>query len=99
MPILSSVISDFMDKSRNLCNRLRSPEAVNVSTADLNLLREQLKVLDSQVTHVLNQKNTQVAQAKSMPTPSDSTAYSLKNSLPPRPINLVTLPSQLRVDA
>jgi hypothetical protein len=76
MPILSSVISEFMDKSRNLCNRLRSREAVNASTADLNLLREQLKVLDSQVTYVLNQKkNTQVAQAKSMPTGSDSTAY------------------------
>jgi hypothetical protein len=75
MPIVSA-ISEFMEKGRNLCNRLRSPEAVNASTADLNLLREQLKVLDSQVTHVLNQKkNTQVAQAKSMPKASDRTAY------------------------
>ena len=60
MPILSSVISEFMDKSRNLCNRLRSPEAMNASTADLNLLREQLRVLDFQVSSVLNQKNGQV---------------------------------------
>ena len=55
MPIVS-VISGFMEKSRNLCNRLRSLEAVNVSAADLNLLREQLKVLDSQVCSVLDQK-------------------------------------------
>ena len=57
MPILSSAISEFMEKSRNLCHRLRSPEAVNASAADLHLLREQLKVLDSQVGNVLNQKN------------------------------------------
>jgi hypothetical protein len=60
MPIVSA-ISEFMEKSRNLCNRLRSPDAVNVSTADLSLLKEQLKVLDSQVSSVLNQKkNAQV---------------------------------------
>jgi hypothetical protein len=55
MPIVSA-INEFMEKSRNLCNRLRLPEAVNVSTADLRLLREQLKVLDSQVSNVLDQK-------------------------------------------
>jgi hypothetical protein len=51
-----STISEFMEKSRHLCNRLRSPEAVNVSIADLGLLKEQLKVLDSQVSSLLNQK-------------------------------------------
>ena len=55
MPIVSA-ISEFMEKSRNLCNRLRSPEAVNVSTADLTLLKEQLNLLDCQVSSVLNQK-------------------------------------------
>ena len=60
MPILSA-ISEFLEKSRTLCNRLRSPEAFNVSTADLSLLKEQLKVLDSQVSSVLNhKKNAQV---------------------------------------
>jgi hypothetical protein len=75
MPIVIA-ISEFMEKSRNLCNRLRSPEAVNVSTADLNLLREQLKVLDSQVSHVLEQKNNgQVIKTKSL-TPPPSTRFS-----------------------
>jgi hypothetical protein len=75
MPIVSA-ISEFMEKSRNLCNRLRSPEAVNVSTADLNLLREQLKVLDSQVGHVLEQKNNgRVTNTKPLTTPP-STRFS-----------------------
>ena len=72
MPIVS-VISEFMEKSRNLCNRLRSLEAVNVSAADLNLLREQLKVLDSQVCSVLDQKkNGQVTKTKSLTTASSN---------------------------
>lgn len=73
MPILSSVISEFMDKSRNLCNRLRSTEAVNASTADLVLLREQLQVLDAQVRIVLSQKNGEVSKPKSVTTGSSNT--------------------------
>ena len=74
MPILSSVISEFMDKSRNLCNRLRSPEAVSASTADLNLLREQLKALDFQVSSVLeDKKNGQVNKQK--PTAARDTCF------------------------
>lgn len=67
MSILSA-ISDLMQKSRNLSHRLRSTEAASVSTADLTLLREQLRVLDSQVSTVLNQKNRQVSKSKSLTT-------------------------------
>jgi hypothetical protein len=64
MPILR-VMSDFMVRSRDFYNRLRSPEAVNLSTADLNLLREQLKALESQITNILNQKkNGQLSKAR-----------------------------------
>ena len=64
MPILR-VMSDFMVRSRDFYNRLRSPGELNLSTADLNLLREQLKALESQITNILNQKkNGQLSKAK-----------------------------------
>ena len=64
MPILR-LMSDFMVRSRDFYNRLRSPEAVNLSTADLNLLREQLKALESQITNILNRKkNGQLSKGK-----------------------------------
>ena len=64
MPILSSVISEFMERAETSVTVYGHRESMRISTADLSLLKEQLKVLDSQVGSVLNQKSGQVSKPK-----------------------------------
>ena len=55
MPILQ-VVADFMVKGKDLVQRMRSPEGVMLSMADLQLLKDQLQILDNEITQLMNHK-------------------------------------------
>ncbi|HJT21318.1 MAG TPA: hypothetical protein VJ746_12655 [Nitrospira sp.] len=55
MPILH-IMGDFMDKGRELYQRMRSSDGATISMGDLLLLREQLHLLDIEAVNLLNNK-------------------------------------------
>jgi hypothetical protein len=53
---LMSLVSEFLRKGKELCVRMRSPEGLTLSRADLEVLRDQLHVLHSEAVNLLSQK-------------------------------------------
>ena len=56
MPLMQ-LVSEFLLKGKELCQRLRSTEGTTLSRGDLHLLREQLQLLDTEAANVLNKKD------------------------------------------
>ena len=54
---LMSLVSEFLRKGKELCQRMRSPEGTTLSRADLQVLRDQLQLLHSEAVNLLNQKD------------------------------------------
>ncbi len=54
---MMQVVSEFLLKAKGLSKRMRSPEGMTLSTADIHLLREQLRLLDAEAVSLLNKKN------------------------------------------
>ena len=50
------VVSDFLLKGKELYQRMRSSEGMSLSTGDLQVLREQLQLLDTEAVNLLNKK-------------------------------------------
>ena len=55
MPLMQ-LLSEFLLKGKDLCQRMRSPEGTSLSKGDLHLLKEQLQVLHTQAVNLLKQK-------------------------------------------
>jgi hypothetical protein len=55
MPLMQ-LVTEFLLKGKELCKRLRSTEGTTLSKGDLQLLREQLEVLDTEAANLLEQK-------------------------------------------
>jgi hypothetical protein len=53
---LMPLVSEFLRKGKELCQRMRSPEGVTLSRADLLILKDQLQLLHSEAVNLLNQK-------------------------------------------
>jgi hypothetical protein len=54
---MMQVVSDFLIKAKELSQRMRSPEGKTLSTGDLHILREQLRLLDAEAEILLSKKN------------------------------------------
>lgn len=64
---LQATINDFVNRSRELCHRLRSPESGTVTVVDLHVLRAQLHLLTNEVVTL---QHLQKVQSKE-PEPSE----------------------------
>jgi hypothetical protein len=53
---LMSLVSEFLRKGKELCQRMRSPEGTTLSRADLEVLRDQLHLLLNETVNLLGQK-------------------------------------------
>ena len=53
---LMSLVSQFLLKGKELCQRMRSQEGTTLSRADLQVLRDQLQLLHSEAVNLLKQK-------------------------------------------
>jgi hypothetical protein len=53
---MMQVVSEFLLKTKDLYQRMRSPEGTTLSTADLQVLREQLRLLDAEAATLLKKK-------------------------------------------
>lgn len=54
---MMQVVSDLLIKAKELSQRMRSPEGMTLSSGDLHILREQLRLLDAEAEILLNKKN------------------------------------------
>ena len=55
MPIMH-LVSEFLLKGKELYQRMRSSEGENLSSGDLELLKEQLQLLHHEAANLLNRK-------------------------------------------
>ena len=53
-----SLVSEFLCKGKELCQRMRSPEGATLSRADLQVLKEQLRLIHSEAVNLLGRKET-----------------------------------------
>jgi hypothetical protein len=53
---LMPLVSEFLRKGKELCQRMRSPEGTTLSRADLELLKDQLHHLHNEAVNLLSQK-------------------------------------------
>jgi hypothetical protein len=53
---LMQLVTEFLLKGKELCQRMRSPEGTTLSRADLEVLRDQLNLLYHEAVTLLSQK-------------------------------------------
>ena len=53
---LMQLVTEFLLKGKELCQRMRTQEGTTLSRADLEVLRDQLHVLHNEAVNLLNQK-------------------------------------------
>ena len=55
-----ALLSEFLQKGKELCQRMRSPEGATLSRGDLEVLREQLHLLHSETVNLLIRRSHKI---------------------------------------
>jgi hypothetical protein len=50
------LVTEFLLKGKELCQRMRSPEGTTLSRADLEILKDELHLLHHEAVNLLSQK-------------------------------------------
>jgi hypothetical protein len=53
---LMQLVTEFLLKGKELCQRMRSPEGTTLSRADLEILKDELHLLHNEAVNLLSQK-------------------------------------------
>ena len=62
---LRAAISDFVNRGKELCHRLRSPESSTVTAVDLHVLKAQMHLLNSEIVSLQTRQNVHTKKFES----------------------------------
>jgi hypothetical protein len=64
---LMTLVSEFLGRGKELCKRMRSQEGTTLSRADLQVLRDQLKILHRETVTLLDRRKEETDRGTRAP--------------------------------